>query len=44
MYIHACVLVPGVQQRGAGASRTDEMDGQVSPAVVGQGEPSLDVL
>lgn len=38
------VAVPGVEQRGAGARRTDEMDGQVSPAVVRQGEPSLDVL
>lgn len=38
------VVLPGVEQRGAGAGRTDEMDGQVSPAVVGQGEPSLDVL
>lgn len=40
----ACMFVPGVEQRGAGASRTDEMDGQVPPAVVRQGEPSLDVL
>lgn len=36
--------VPGVEQRGASASRTDEMDGQIPPAVVRQGEPSLDVL
>lgn len=40
----ACMFVPGVEQRGAGASRTDEMDGQVPPAVVRKGEPSLDVL
>lgn len=39
-----CVFVPGVEQRGAGASGADEVDGQVSPAVVGQGEPGLDVL
>lgn len=38
------MCVPGVEQRGAGACRADEMDGQVPPAVVGQGEPSLDVL
>lgn len=38
------MVVPGVEQRGAGAGRTDQMDGQVSPAVVRQGEPSLDVL
>lgn len=44
MYSRACMFVPGVEQRGAGASRTDEMDGQVPPAVVRQGEPSLDVL
>lgn len=44
MYSHAWMFVPGVEQRGARASRTDEMDGQVPPAVVRQGEPSLDVL
>lgn len=35
---------PGVQQSGAGAGRTGQVDGQVPPAVVGQGEPGLDVL
>ncbi len=44
VYVCVCVFVPGVEQRGAGAGRTNEVDRQVSPAVVGQGEPGLDVL
>lgn len=44
LYFWVCVFVPGVQQRGACAGRTDEVDSQVSPAVVGEGEPGLDVL
>lgn len=44
MYSCICVFVPGVEQRGARAGRTNEVDSQVSPAVVGQGEPGLDVL
>lgn len=40
----AGVLPPGVQQSGASAGRTGQVDGQVPPAVVGQGEPGLDVL
>lgn len=39
-----CVFVPGVEQCGACAGRTNEVDSQVSPPVVGQGEPGLDVL
>lgn len=39
-----CVFVPGMEQRGARAGRTYEVDGQVSPPVVGQSEPGLDVL
>lgn len=39
-----CRFSPGVQQSGASAGRAGQVDGQVSPAVVGQGEPGLDVL
>lgn len=39
-----CAFVPGVEQRGARAGRTNKVDRQVSPPVVGQGEPGLDVL
>lgn len=44
MSSHACMFLPGVEQRGARASWTDELDDQVPPAVVRQGEPGLDVL
>lgn len=42
--VRSRVSVPGVEQSGACAGRTNEVDRQVSPAVVGQGEPGLDVL
>lgn len=35
---------PGGQQSGAGAHGADQVDGQVTPAVVGQGEAGLRVL
>lgn len=37
-------FTPGMQQSGASAGRTGEVYGEVPPAVVGQGEPGLDVL
>lgn len=33
-----------MQQSGASAGRAGQVDGQVPPAVVGQGEAGLDVL
>ena len=52
IYIHtqtsvclcSCAFVPGMEQCGACAGRTNEVDSQVSPPVVGQGEPRLNVL
>jgi len=38
------VFVPGVEQSGACAGGTNEVDRQISPAVVGQSEPGLNVL
>lgn len=38
------VLAPGVKQCGASTSWTNEVDGQIPPAVVGQGEPGLDMF
>jgi len=36
--------VPGSQQGGAGAHGADQVDGKVTAAVVGQGEPCLSML
>lgn len=41
---YLCVFVPGVEQRGACAGRTNQVNSQVSSPVVGQGEPGLDML